>query len=158
MSTAGSISDRCNTSPQGITCLRSWSQRACSVVGSCSTDPTLNVTVTARLLQLVAEHPEGILRSRLVHVGLNRVRLYGTDRGETPSVSLISTGTTQRRDTTPPSTGSRRKHRVSTNSTGAIPSTSSRIDSRKPLRRLISSVSKFRARRPPFTRHCGFLT
>ena len=33
----------------------------------------------ARFLQLVAEHPEGILRSRLVHVGLYGLWLYGND-------------------------------------------------------------------------------
>jgi len=80
MSTAGSISDGCNTSP-----LRGYLLEELESEGLLGRGQLLDGSYTdrdqdrARLLQLVAEHPEGIIRSRLVHVGLYGVRLYGTD-------------------------------------------------------------------------------
>ncbi|SDX64218.1 hypothetical protein [Halobellus clavatus] len=80
MSTAGSISDGCNTSS-----LRDYLLEELESEGLLGRGQLLDGSYTdrdedrARLLQLVAEHPEGIIRSRLVHVGLYGVRLYGTD-------------------------------------------------------------------------------
>ncbi|WP_256288343.1 hypothetical protein [Halobellus inordinatus] len=80
MSTGASISDGCNTSP-----LRDYLLEELESEGLLGRGQLLDGSYTerdrdrARLLQLVAEHPEGILRSRLVHVGLYGLRLYGTD-------------------------------------------------------------------------------
>jgi len=78
--TAGSISDGCNTSP-----LRNYLLEELESEGLLGRGQLLDGSYTdrdqdrARLLQLVAEHPEGIIRTRLVHVGLYGIRLYGTD-------------------------------------------------------------------------------
>ena len=71
MSARASISDGCNTSPLRDHLLEEFDSQ-----GLLGRDQLLDGSYTdrdldrARLLQLVAEHPDGILRSRLVHVGL----------------------------------------------------------------------------------------
>ncbi len=80
MSTSASISDGCNTSP-----IRDYLLGELEAEGLLGRGQLLDGSYTerdqdrARLLQLVAERPEGILRSKLVHVGLYGLRVYGKE-------------------------------------------------------------------------------